>query len=64
MGYIKDAPQETYELRRDPFDHNIGKNNTAYIEWIDIKSGYWGKAYGHVLRPEFLKEAKIECTTM
>ena len=28
------------------------------MEWIDIKSGYWDEACDHVLRSEFLKEAK------
>jgi len=28
------------------------------MEWINIKSGYWGETGGHLLRSEFLKEAK------
>jgi len=28
------------------------------MEWIGIKSGYWGEAGGHLLRSEFLKEAR------
>ncbi len=27
------------------------------MEWIGI-SGYWGEAGGHILRSEFLKEAR------
>jgi hypothetical protein len=58
VGYVKGGPLETYELRRGTHDSNVGKKNTAYMEWIGIKSGYWGAAGGHVLRSEFLKEAK------
>ena len=28
------------------------------MEWISIKSGFWGETGGHLLRLEFLKEAK------
>jgi hypothetical protein len=28
------------------------------MEWIGIKSGYWGEAGGHLLRSEFLREAR------
>ena len=28
------------------------------MEWINIKPGYWGETGGHLLRSEFLKEAK------
>ena len=58
VGYVKGGPLETYELRRGTYDRNVGKKNTAYMEWISIKSGYWGEAGGHVLRSEFLKEAR------
>src|SRR5215831_11873242 len=58
VGYVKGGPLENYELRRGTYDSNVGKKNTAYMEWIGIKSGYWGEAGGHVLRSEFLKEAR------
>lgn len=58
VGYVKGGPLEIYELRRGTYDSNLGKRNTAYMEWIGIKSGYWGEAGGHVLRSEFLKEAR------
>jgi hypothetical protein len=58
VGYVKGGPLETYELRRGTHDYNVGKKNTAYMEWIGIKSGYWGGAGGHALRSEFLKEAR------
>jgi hypothetical protein len=50
VGYIK--------LRRGTYDKNFEKKNTAYMEWISIKPGFWGETGGHILRIEFLKEAK------
>ena len=58
VGYAKGGPLENYNLRRGTHDENWGKKNTAYMEWISIKPGYWGETGGHVLRIEFLKEAK------
>ena len=58
VGYVKGGPLENYKLRRGTHDENWGKKNTAYMEWISIKPGYWGETGGHLLRLEFLKEAK------
>jgi len=58
VGYVKGGPLEKYGLRRGTFDENYGKKNTAYMEWICIKPGYWGSAGGHLLRMNFLMEAK------
>jgi GNAT superfamily N-acetyltransferase/histone H3/H4 len=58
VGYAKGGPLENYNLRRGTHDENWGKKNTAYMEWISIKPGYWGETGGHLLRIEFLKEAK------
>lgn len=58
VGYVKGGPLENYKLRRGTNDHNFGKNNTAYMEWINIKHGYWGENGGHMLRRHFLIEAK------
>ena len=58
VGYAKGGPLENYNLRRGTHDKNWGKKNTAYMEWISIKPGYWGETGGHILRIEFLKEAK------
>jgi hypothetical protein len=58
VGYVKGGPLEKYELRRGTHDVNLGKNNTVYMEWISIKPGYWGATGGHLLRLEFLKEAR------
>ena len=58
VGYAKGAALENYQLRHGTHDENFGKRNTAYIEWIGIKAGFWGENGGHILRIEFLKEAK------
>jgi hypothetical protein len=58
VGYAKGGPLESYQLRRGTYDANFGKKNTAQMEWINIESGYWGETGGHLLRLEFLKEAK------
>ena len=59
VGYVKGGPLENYTLRRGTHDENLGARNTAYMEWICIKPGYWGEAGGHELRTNFLREAKI-----
>jgi hypothetical protein len=58
VGYVKGGPLEKYSLRRGTFDENRGKKNTVYMEWICIKPGYWGSTGGHLLRINFLMEAK------
>lgn len=59
VGYVKGGPLENYTLRRGTHDENLGVRNTAYMEWICIKPGYWGEAGGHELRTNYLREAKI-----
>ncbi|MBA3749649.1 MAG: hypothetical protein H0X03_01900 [Nitrosopumilus sp.] len=58
VGYVKGGPIEKHKLRRGTFDENYGKKNTVYMEWICIKPGFWGSAGGHLLRMNFLLEAK------
>jgi hypothetical protein len=58
VGYVKGSQLENYQLRRGTRDENFGKRNTAYMEWISIKQGFWGETGGHILRIEFLREAK------
>ena len=58
VGYVKGGPLENYKLRSGTQDENWGKKNTAHMEWISIKPGYWGETGGHLLRLHFLKEAK------
>ena len=58
VGYVKGGPLENYKLRSGTRDENWGKKNTAYMEWISIKPGYWGETGGHLLRLHFLREAR------
>lgn len=58
VGYAKGGPLENYKLRRGTHDENFRKNNTAYMEWINIRHSYWGEKGGHMLRMHFLKESK------
>lgn len=58
VGYVKGGPLENYKLRRGTNDNNFGKNNTAHMEWINVKHGYWGEKGGHMLRRHFLIETK------
>jgi hypothetical protein len=57
VGYVKGGPLESHPLRRGTYDANLGKKN-AQMEWINIKPGYWGETGSHLLRSQFLKEAK------
>jgi hypothetical protein len=45
-------------LRRGTYDENLGKMNSVFMEWITIETGYHGEKGGHMLRSEFLKEAR------
>jgi hypothetical protein len=59
IGYAKGAALENYHLRHGTHDENFGKRNTVFMEWIGIKTGFWGENGGHILRSEFLNEAKL-----
>ena len=58
VGYVKGGPLESYTLRQGTLDENYGRGNTVFMEWISIRPGYWGQGGGHLLRMEFLNEAK------
>ena len=45
-------------LRRGTYDENLGKSNSVFMEWMAIETGYMGEKGGHMLRSEFLKEAR------
>jgi hypothetical protein len=60
VGFVKGGPLENYRLRRGTNDDNSGRGNTAYMEWICIRPGYWGETGGHLLRIGFLREAKLQ----
>ena len=56
LGKIDSIHMES--LRRGTNDENLGKMNSVFMEWIAIKTGYLGEKGGHMLRSEFLKEAR------
>ncbi|MGH9878671.1 MAG: hypothetical protein ACRD5H_13630, partial [Nitrososphaerales archaeon] len=58
LGYAKGVWLENYKLRRGTEDENKGRRNTVYLDPIGIKPSYWGGAGGHLLRLQFLSEAK------
>jgi hypothetical protein len=59
IGYSQGGPLENYTLRRGTHDENMGRRNTAYIESISVRPGYWGgTGAGRLLRLDFHKEAK------
>ncbi|MGA7978015.1 MAG: GNAT family N-acetyltransferase, partial [Nitrososphaeraceae archaeon] len=58
VGYVKGGPLESYTLRQGTLDENYGRDNSVFMEWISIRPGYWGQGGGHLLRMEFLNEAK------
>jgi hypothetical protein len=58
VGYVKGGPIEKYGFRYGTLDESYGKKNTAYMECIGIRIGYWSSGGGHLLRMNFLLEAK------
>ena len=64
MGYVKGGPLENYRLRSSTHDENIGRYNTAHMEWISIKPGFWGENGGHILRLEFLRKQDVVAICM
>ena len=58
IGYAKGGPIEKYGFRKGTVDENFGKKNTAFMECIGIRLGYWGNSGGHLLRMNFLLESK------
>jgi hypothetical protein len=56
LGKMNSVHMES--LRRGTNDQNLGKMNSVFMEWIAIRTGYLGEKGGHMLRSEFLKEAR------
>ncbi|HSA75554.1 MAG TPA: hypothetical protein VLE21_05130 [Candidatus Nitrosocosmicus sp.] len=57
IGYAKGGPLEQYQLRPGTVDPNFGSMNTAYLEGVSVREGFWGGTGGHFLRVKFLNEA-------
>jgi len=50
IGFTKGGPLETYKLRSEINDVNYGLNNTAFMEPLAIRMGYWGQSGGREMR--------------
>jgi hypothetical protein len=57
IGYANGGRIENYKLRRGTYDPNTGRDNTVYLQGVNIKQGFWGETGGHLLRMQFLNEA-------
>ena len=56
IGFAKGGPLEKYNFQTKIDDENYGKNNTAFLEPIAIKNGYWGFHGGREIRQLFLMQ--------
>lgn len=50
IGFTKGGPLETYKLRPEINDVNHGSKNTAFMEPLAIRMGYWGQRGGREMR--------------
>jgi hypothetical protein len=57
IGFTKGGPLETYKLRPEVNDVNYGMNNTAFMEPLAIRMGYWGQSGGREMRSLFNMQA-------
>lgn len=57
IGFAKGGPLESYELRPEIKDENYGLNNTAFLEPLALKVGYWGLHGGSEMRHLFIMQA-------
>ncbi|MCZ6582391.1 MAG: hypothetical protein O6761_04380 [Thaumarchaeota archaeon] len=57
IGYAKGGPLEKYTLRPEVKDENYGKYNTAFLEPLAIREGYWGLRGGREIRLLFTLQA-------
>ena len=60
IGFAKGGPLEKYNFRTKIDDENYGKNNTAFLEPIAIKNGYWGFHGGREIRQLFLMQVQSQ----
>lgn len=64
VGYAKGAALEHYHLRHGTHDENFGKRNTAYMEWIGIKTGFGAKMEAIFSEWSFLGRQNVEAILM
>ena len=60
IGFAKGGPLEKYNFQTKIDDENYGKNNTAFLEPIAIKNGYWGFHGGREIRQLFLMQVQSQ----
>ncbi len=60
IGFTKGGPLETYKLRPEINDVNYGSNNTAFMEPLAIRMGYWGQNGGREMRLLFNMQAQAK----
>lgn len=58
IGFTKGGPLEAYKLRPEIHDINYGKKNTAFMEPLAIRMGYWGQRGGREMRLLFNMQAQ------
>jgi hypothetical protein len=60
IGFTKGGPLEAYKLRHEISDVNYGLNNTAFMEPLSIRMGYWGQSGGREMRMLFNMQAQAK----
>ena len=60
IGFAKGGPLEQYNFEIDLNDKNYGKQNTAFLEPIAIKNGYWGFHGGREIRQLFMMQVQAQ----
>ncbi len=60
IGFTKGGPLEKYKLRPEINDENYGLNNTAFMEPLAIRMGYWGQSGGREMRLLFNMQAQAK----
>ncbi|MGI0065144.1 MAG: HD domain-containing protein [Nitrosotalea sp.] len=58
IGFTKGGPLEAYKLRPEINDVNHGLKNTAFMEPLAIRMGYWGQRGGREMRLLFNMQAQ------
>src|SRR2546425_501014 len=60
VGFAKGGPIEGYGLRPDLNEPNYGMSNTAFLEPIAIRMGYWGQKGGREMRLLFTMQTQAK----
>ena len=60
IGFAKGGPLEKYNFQLKINDENHGKNNTAFLEPLALKNGYWGFHGGREIRQLLLMQVHAQ----